>query len=175
MWLIKFELTIASLNVQFTSSLRVKSEAVFKVWELFCAFSRKRQIIRKILYLKTSLSGLLGTLFSGLEIAWFAIHFTSLLIGNWTNPWFENESITIHLPVIFDSIWFFIRRWIMISGWIVIRDESKSNRIKINKIKLNLKSKWVDSVGALLHRTVSPRIFPTKSDTSADASVVLFT
>ena len=116
-----------------------------------------------------------GPSIAGLGTAWFAIHFASLLIGNRTNPWFENESITIHLPVIFDSIWFLIRRWIMISGWIVIRDESKSNRIKINKIKLNLKSKWVDSVGALLHRTVSPRIFPTKSDTSADASVVLFT
>ena len=50
-----------------------------------------------------------------------------------------------HDSPIFD-FWFdliLIRRWIMIRGWIVIRDESKSNRIKMNKINLNRKSKWI--------------------------------
>ena len=36
--------------------------------------------------------------------------------------------------------WFLIRRW---CGWIVIRDESKSNRIIMNNIKYNRKSKWI--------------------------------
>ena len=51
----------------------------------------------------------------------------------------------IHDSPTFD-FWFdliLIRRWIMIRGWIKIRDESKSNRIKMNKINLNRKSKWI--------------------------------
>ena len=53
-----------------------------------------------------------------------------------TNDWQMSESRFTYLS-------FSIPRWIMIPGWIVIRDESMSNRIKMNKIKLIRKSKWM--------------------------------
>ena len=74
---------------------------------------------------------------AGLGPAWFAIDLDSLLIRNRINQWFGNEWFTIHLPLIFYSIWFLIRRRIMIREWIVIRDESQSNRIKW------IKSNWI--------------------------------
>ena len=76
--------------------------------------------------------------------AWFAIHFDSPLIRNRINQWFGYEWITIHLPLFFYSTWFLIRRWIMIRGCIVICDESKSNRIRMNQNrKLNDSATWI--------------------------------
>ena len=41
----------------------------------------------------------------------------------------------------FAYLWFLIRRRIMIRGWIIIRYESKSSRIKMKKIKIKLQIK----------------------------------
>ena len=72
----------------------------------------------------------------GLEPTWFVIQFDSLLIRNRIDQWFANKWITIHLPKV-GYLWFLIRfdfdsQVNHFCGWIVIRDESKSNRIKIN-------------------------------------------
>ena len=81
----------------------------------------------------------------GLGSAWFAIHFDSLLIRNGINQWFGNEWITIHLPLIFDSTWFLIRRLIISRGWFVIRNESKAKWIanQNEKSQMNCESKWI--------------------------------
>ena len=68
---------------------------------------------------------------------WFA--FDSKSNQKMIRQWVNHDSPTIDFW--FDLI--LIRRWIMIRGWIKIRDESKSNRIKMNKINLNRKSKWI--------------------------------
>ena len=54
--------------------------------------------------------------------------------------WFEIESNNHDSP---KFVLILIRRWIMIRAWIGIRDESKSNRIKMNEINLNCESKLI--------------------------------
>ena len=67
-------------------------------------------------------------LHQGLGPAWFGIHFDTLWIRNRINQWLANEWITIHLPLIFYSIWFSIVRLIMIREWKVRRIKIKPNQ-----------------------------------------------
>ena len=94
---------------------------------------------------------------AGLEPVWIAIYFDSLLIRNRINQWFANEWITIHLPLIFDLIWFWFagESWFAVdqnqteskgikSIWIANRNEWKSKWI-VNQSESKSKSNWITS------------------------------
>ena len=61
----------------------------------------------------------------------------SLLIRNRINQWFANEWITIHLPFIFDSVWFWFAgdTWFAGESWLA-RNQNQTES----------KSKWINTL-----------------------------
>ena len=83
---------------------------------------------------------------------WFA------LSRNRINQWFANEWIKIHLPLIFDSIWFWFAG---LMNKINLNRQSKWIKIKNKMIRQResnfRESKWIDSVRALIWVILQPK------------------